>query len=508
MKDESEHSASSPTGECPPSYANKMNDALSVFADSLDVADPEILRYLTDQMQVGIQIIDSDMRRVFSNRFFSRMLGYRCEELHDMPMEQLTDEEGRRQFQQYVIRRRQGISETHPFTFLHKDGHPVHTTIHTSPIFDRHGNFQGAVALIHDETKRVMMEQEIARNEARFRSITQFTGSLIWEVDPNGLYTFVDENVEKLVGYTREEMCGKMHFYDLTPSGAREKVKSEGLAMIGSRQPIRNYLNPAKTRDGREIWIRTNGIPAYDEQGNYTGYQGIGTDVTESRRLGMKVVELSHQMEELRGMTLQARESERAMLARELHDQFGQSLTAIRFNLDYLSGQDVINDQLRKHIRELNKMVQENITMVQNFSFDLRPAELEEQGLDGAIRELCHRFTRHTNLECTLNLAPKTTSDRNRALTLFRITQEALTNVVRHARATHITITLSQENETIHLSIADNGVGMPDKTLHRPRSQGLKGMQERAQCLGGNVTFHVNNGTEVKVKLPVGKNGG
>jgi len=479
-------------------------NSMKVFADTLDIGHPEIFRYVTEQMQSAIMILDKEMNIVYCNSFCSEMLGYTVAELTGSSFLMPMSDKGRQEAMGYFERREGGIAESHPFTWQHRNGDPVHTIIYTSPIHDPQGNFSGAIGVIHDITKEAEMQNRVAINEARFRAVSEFSRALIWEIDPSGLFTYIGDNVEEILGYTQEEVCHKMHFYDLTPPGQQEEVKRLGLDAMSRRNSIRNYLNPILARDGREVWVRTSGLPVYDAEGHYTGYQGIDTDVTESRMLGLQLLEVSERLEAISAGALSARESERALLARELHDQLGQSLTAIRYSLDWLSAQTMITRELRDRILKLTSVVQESITKVQNYSFDLRSAELSEQGLEGVVREYCQRFFSGTGITGEITIAGlEEPVEESCALALYRILQEALTNVARHARATRVKVTLQKLPGEIHLAVADDGVGMPERAWNHPRSIGLKGMSERAGYLGGEVSFSVNGGTTVVAKIPV-----
>jgi two-component system, NarL family, sensor histidine kinase UhpB len=477
---------------------------LKIFADTLEIDHPEIFRFVTEQLQTALLIVDKEMKIVYCNPFCCDMLGYTATELTGSSFLMPMSEAGRQEAMGYFERRRSGIAENHPFTWQHRNGHPVHTTIYTTPIKDRNGAFAGAIGLIHDMTKEQELQQHVSVNEARFRAVSEFSRSLIWEVDAAGRFIYIGENVKEILGYAQEEACHKLHFYDLTPADNREEVRATGLEKMSRREPFRNYLNPLQAKDGSVVWVRTNGMSVYDDEGSYIGYQGIDTDVTESRMLGLQLLEVSERLEGIRGEALRARENERTLLSRELHDQFGQSLMAIRYNLDWLSGHEVINDELRERIGKITSVVQDSITMVQNYAFDLRPAALDEKGFLDAMKEYCSRFFEDTGITGTLTAEGMTEPVlESHSIALYRILQEALTNVARHARASEVAVTLQQQDEAIYLIVKDNGVGMSEHAKEHSRSIGLKGMKERAAYLGGWCTFEVNRGTTVKAKVPL-----
>lgn len=219
--------------------------------------------------------------------------------------------------------------------------------------------------------------------------------------------------------------------------------------------------------------------------------------------------ESHHRSEQLRALALylqNAQEAERARLAREIHDEFAQVLTAMRMEIDWIKRHlPASNEAVLNRLQEIDLLVQETIQKVRHIAHQLRPGLLDDLGLLAAIEWQASEFTRHSGITCTLHLpAEEPALAQNQVTALFRILQEALTNVARHANATHVEIGVECTPRDVRLWIHDNGSGFTTEILDAPMSLGLLGMRERAEALGGTLSIHSEpgQGTTVEVTLP------
>ncbi len=205
-----------------------------------------------------------------------------------------------------------------------------------------------------------------------------------------------------------------------------------------------------------------------------------------------------------------AREEERARVARELHDELGQVLTSLKLEFMWLVDELRRNEpkpgiQLANKLQSLIGLIEVSILSVRQISSDLRPAVLDHFGLREAIQWEATKFEARTGIRCHLSLAVKhEPGDRTRQLAIFRILQEALTNVARHAHAGAVRIALRERGRTLILTIRDNGRGITNAELASVESIGLLGMTERARLLGGRVSIAgaPGRGTTVTVHVP------
>ncbi|HEV8398281.1 MAG TPA: ATP-binding protein [Gemmatimonadales bacterium] len=262
--------------------------------------------------------------------------------------------------------------------------------------------------------------------------------------------------------------------------------------------------------DGSTMWVEGDYMCFYDAEGRITGHFGIQRDVTDRTRAAE---ELGQSREELRALAarLQAiREEERTRIAREIHDELGQALTALKLDLAWLGKQppksSSTSGEFRAVDQSITKRIDETMQIVRRIASELRPSVLDQLGLEAAIEYLVQDATRRTGIAVTLDVAqafPRLPDQI--ASHAFRIIQEALTNVTRHAKATRVDVTLRRAANTIILSVADNGIGFAPDSLSGLSSLGLVGMRERALACGGALMVRgkPGEGTSIVVTIPV-----
>ncbi|MCL4267158.1 MAG: GAF domain-containing protein [Anaerolineae bacterium] len=216
-----------------------------------------------------------------------------------------------------------------------------------------------------------------------------------------------------------------------------------------------------------------------------------------------------HSQEQLRNLTnyLQtAREAERAHIAREIHDEFGQILTALKMDAVWLGKRLPLEDEsFQEKANEMTSLIDQAINTVRNLAAELRPGLLDDLGLIAALEWQAHYFSKRAGVPCTLDV-PATPVDLGLEanIAIFRIFQEALTNITRHADATQVKVTVRQSPRQFTLIVKDNGQGIKKSQLNSTKSLGLIGIQERARALGGTATVksRPGQGTTITLQLP------
>ncbi|MFC2169320.1 ATP-binding protein [Acidobacteriota bacterium] len=230
-------------------------------------------------------------------------------------------------------------------------------------------------------------------------------------------------------------------------------------------------------------------------------------DITKRKRTEY---ELKKSTSELRGLSdhlESVRENERKRISRELHDDLGQSMTVLKTGLSYLK-KKIPKDMasLVESARYLSKYIDVIIQKIQKLTTDLRPGLLDNLGLMPALEWQVKEFQKQTGIKCELNLGIKedVNLDKDLSTTIFRIVQEALTNVVRHADASKININLEEKEGKLMMTIEDNGKGITQKEISHPKSFGIMGMRERVQSWNGeyNIDGDKGSGTTISVRLP------
>jgi signal transduction histidine kinase len=224
--------------------------------------------------------------------------------------------------------------------------------------------------------------------------------------------------------------------------------------------------------------------------------------LSQKKRAERSLAESERRYRKLSAHLQQVRERERAVIAREIHDELGQALTAVKIDLSLLRPGSEGFDERR---REMSSLIDETIGTVQRITAELRPGILDDLGLEAAAEWQVRTFGARTAVSCSFTAQGAAGAlDRDRQTAMFRILQEALTNVARHAAATRVAVVLTQEEGGAVLEVHDDGRGLPAEELDNPRSYGLIGMQERAAEFGGRVEFRSPpaGGTAVVVRIP------
>ena len=213
------------------------------------------------------------------------------------------------------------------------------------------------------------------------------------------------------------------------------------------------------------------------------------------------------ELRELSARVLEAREEEKTLIARELHDELGQLLTALKLDLDWLRAR-MPHGELTGKADQMGRVLDRTVTSVRRISADLRPLMLDDLGLADAAAWLVEDFTHRSTIRCKFDRPDGDALDRierNIATTVYRALQESLTNIARHSGAAHAWVLLDLKDGGLRLEVEDDGKGMPPATHVSNRSLGLKGMRERVHYHGGTLEVGLapRGGTRVKVRIPL-----
>jgi signal transduction histidine kinase len=256
--------------------------------------------------------------------------------------------------------------------------------------------------------------------------------------------------------------------------------------------------------DGTVRHIHSLGHPVANQAGEVE-FSGKSGDVTE-RKLAEA---LQHSLEQVRLLAARVesvREEERTRLARQIHDDLGQAWTGIKMDLSSLLHHPPVRRQERaRRSRAILELIDHTIESVRKIATELRPAILDDLGLAAAVEWAAHEFAARTGTKCALDLPPADLAiDSEAATVLFRILQEALTNIARHAEATEFSVWLAESDGALCLEVRDNGKGFQEARLAHGGSLGILGMRERALLLGGRLTIRSSpgEGATVTVWIP------
>ena len=323
----------------------------------------------------------------------------------------------------------------------------------------------------------------------------------IHDKDFNILYA--NKSAEKVLGLPSMEInkvlkCFSFyHGTDCPPSGCPscDCVKSGKPAVFELYEP---HL-------GRNIEIRA--MARFDEKNRIIGVIHICRDITERKR---SEEQLKSSREKLRNLTAHlnlVREEERKHIAREIHDELAQALTALKIDLFWMNKRLSEDQQeLQEKITSMSGLIDMTIKSVRRISSELRPGLLDDLGLQAAMEWQAKEFQSRTGIKCEIDFRTDALNlEQDLVTAIFRIFQETLTNVARHAEATKVKVSLSETTDCLSMEVSDNGRGITDEQITNPKSFGLMGIQERVHLLGGIIKIRGVRGkkTVVKVDIPL-----
>jgi PAS domain S-box-containing protein len=321
-----------------------------------------------------------------------------------------------------------------------------------------------------------------------------------WLMDRDSRYILVNEAFVTACGLTETDILGKTPIEVWPAHWGREYMKTDA-QVVSSGQRMR-YEEKRQGPGGQVRWFDIIKTPLRDAQGRVVGTVGISRDVTDHKQMKQELRDLSAYLQTVR-------EEERTHLSRELHDELGQSLTALQLGLGVVEAQLPVGSAAWvDHMDTLKALTDGTLSTIKRIASDLRPPLLDDLGLESAMEWLLTGFSRRTGVDHTLQL-PNTplAYGHDVSTTLFRILQEALTNVTRHGQATRVAVSLVETNDAIILHIADDGRGMDAATLPPQKSLGLIGMRERCVLLGGQLVIVSlpGQGTQIEARIPTNR---
>ncbi|MEJ2657545.1 MAG: PAS domain S-box protein [Desulfobacterales bacterium] len=347
------------------------------------------------------------------------------------------------------------------------------------------------------------LEQSLLKLEKRFQDMAENTSDWIWEMDGKGKYIYSNPVVEDIIGYHCDEVIGR-YFYDFFPSEDKEALKARVLELMAELKPIKSFDNILLRKDGMEVIMETSGIPCLDKKGNILCYRGVNRDISERKRAESRIRYLSQQL-------LKAQETERQMISCELHDRVAQDLSASKIEFDILlRNQSALDFSVKEKLLEISNRLERAINTIRNLSYDLQPPALAEMGLVKALEMYCEEFSSQFGIKVDFQSAGLNLFklDSNTKIHLYRMVQEGLNNIRKHADTDRAIVRLMGVYPNIILRIEDNGKGFDAKArdfdLNNEKRMGLRSMRERTHLLGGRMALQSRpmQGTKISIKIP------
>ena len=449
---------------------------------------------------VGIYRSTPGGRIVFANPALARMLRYQHpDELRVLDMARdlyVRPEERAALVAKYERSSAPGSVEVE---WRRKDGTAIWVQISAHMIPDDSGRAQYFEAFVTDVTERRASEEVLRLSEARYRTlVTNLPGTSVFLFDHDLRYVLVDGSALADVGLSKEAMEGRT-IWELLPQPLADRLAAHRRQAL-SGTPVQFE----ETFNGRTFSVQL--IPILDQAGQVVYGMGVSRDITERTRADQWLQSSRAALRQLATREQDIREDERARIAREIHDSLGQALTALK--LDLAAAHAVAasgGTGVLERLAQTALLVDDLVKGVRRIATELRPAVLDQLGLPAAVEWLARDFSRRTGITCQTHIAAAEAAiAKDVATALFRIVQESLTNVSRHAGARTVTIDLGVRSRVVTLEICDDGGGITQAEASGPGAMGILGMRERAAALGGVVEVgpRAGGGTRVATWLP------
>ena len=369
----------------------------------------------------------------------------------------------------------------------------------------KNGEIIGTLETNRDITERKKAADKIREGYLYARSLIEASLDPLLTININGKITDVNFATEEITGIKREKLIGSdFAVYFSNPERARKVYQT-----VFSSGVVKDYHLTIKHSSGRKTDVLYNATLFKNAAGEIQGVLAAARDITYQKSLQSDLKRSNEILEKLNRRLDEIREDERTKISRDLHDQLGQSLTAIKMDLNMLlryfpSG----FDEVKIKINEVIDRVTTTSTDVQRISSELRPPILDDLGLSSALEWYCEEFGNRSGLNISVALEDVKTNDIKKDLTMYRVLQESLTNIVRHANAGNVWVNLYQNRNFIVLSIKDDGVGITVDRINSSKSFGLLGMSERLKQVKGRfeILSPKKGGTIIRIYMPTTQN--
>lgn len=363
------------------------------------------------------------------------------------------------------------------------------------------------VILLVNISLRKRYEKALRESEEKYRDLYDTAPDMYHSINSQGIIIDCNTTEAAMLGYTKEEIIGRPVADFLTWDS--QKIYEKEFSTLTEHRALFGLEREFVRKDRSTFTASLNVFIELDAQGRLARTKTIGRDITEQKRVEEA---LRNSQEELRSLSAHiqsAREEERGHIAREIHDELGQVLSKLKLDLAWLKKR-FSDDQkpLREKTDIMSGLVDSTIRTVQRISSALRPGVLDYLGLAAAIEWQAQEFRDQTGIDFSVAVPPDmTVPDQDVATAVFRIFQETLTNVIRHAQATQVEVRLEKDDAAVRLEVRDNGKGIPDEKMASHASFGLIGMKERARFLGGTMTIESfpEKGTTIILNIPFRK---
>jgi PAS domain S-box-containing protein len=460
-----------------------------------------------DDAPVGFVLLDTECRYLLVNRHLADLNGLAPEKHVGRTIEEVVPsvaKQVREVFQEVAETRRPVLDREFKGTTPKAPGQIRYWSESWYPVHGSDGAWLGVAAIIFEITERKHAQHALQRSEAYLAESQRLSriGSWVWDL-ATARVVFWSPELYRIYGLDPQQasvavpdVLSRVHPED-------RSIVENLIARMSSEKSDFDVEFRALLPDGTLKYLRSIGHPMLDHASDLVEFTGVLMDVSERKRAEQELQRSFRHVRTLSARLQSVGEEERKRVAREIHDELGQALTAIKIDVSALAPDLPVRHERR--VESILNLIDQTIKAVRRISTELRPGILDDLGLVAAVEWAAEEFQERTGIVCSLEVQPDSSAiDPECATALFRIFQETLTNVARHAKATRVDVRLAEENGDITLDVRDNGSGASEKQLLSGKSLGIAGMRERALLLGGafEASGAPGKGTTVRVRIP------
>lgn len=461
----------------------------------------EKFRNLVEKSLVGVYIIQ-DGRFAYVNPKLTEIYGYTQEEITGQPLSLLADEDEMRKVNENIRLRLADETDSvhYEITGRKKDGSSIQVEVYGSKT--RYKGRPAIIGTLIDISERKKTAEELRLSEQKYKLIFENSPlPMFMYTTPD--YSIIDVNdaAVRHYGYTKEEFL-HMNIKDLRPPEDIPRFLERAITAAKGSLGIWRH----KKKDGAIIHVE---IIAHDiTYQDKPARLALANDMTEKLAAEERLQQSYKEIRMLASHIEQVREEEKIKIAREIHDELGQQITSLKMDVSWLSKKpELKSGPIAGKVKEIMDMLDETVKTVRRIATELRPGILDHLGLVAAMQWQSQEFEKRTGIKTVFHCDQEDISlPANLSTGFFRIFQESLTNVTRHAQASEVSAYLGTANGEITLKVSDNGKGFDVSAIGHKRTLGLLGMKERAMMMGGkyDLISEPGKGTTViiSVKLP------
>jgi two-component system, NarL family, sensor histidine kinase UhpB len=464
----------------------------------------EVLQKIFDHIPVMISFWDEHGRLEVVNREWERVRGWSLEEIRestaDILAESYPDPQEYQRARDFI---HAATGEWEDFKTRAQDGRMIDTMWAILPLSDG-----TSINIGQDITERKRAEEKLRQSESQLVEAQRLAGisSWIWDIQNNSITW--SEELYRMYGVDPQEFTPTLDtFMRFLHPEDMDFVAREIDTAVKNLEPLDYHIRIVR-RDGEVRILHSRGKIVADEHGLPLRMYGAVQDVTERVLAEDQLKGSNEKLRALAARLQSVREEESLRIAREIHDVLGGAMTGLKIDLAWVNKRirDASDESVQQKIALMNEMIDDTIKTIRHISSELRPSVLDDLGLAATIEWQAREFETRTEIKCRItSLAEDVPLDEARATALFRIFQEILTNVMRHAHATLVEVSMQEQNGELILRVKDNGVGIRESDVADTTSLGILGMRERALVFGGQISIEGSEGkgTTLTVRIPL-----